>query len=113
MGSVKDLMIIKKPEGDKGGRGQFLFSDRYSVFNWGEMPEHIPGKGASLCLTSAYFFEKLEKMGVKTHYLGLRENNKLKKLKELKVPTNCMEIKLVRIVPPEMEKSYYNYSVYK
>jgi len=113
MGSVKDLIILKKPEKGKSGIGQFSFSDRYSVFDWGEMPDHIPGKGASLCLVSAYFFEKLEEIGIRTHYLGLRENDKLKKLKELKGPINCMEIKLLRVISPEIKKNEYDYSIYK
>jgi len=113
MGSVKDLMVIKKPEKDKSGVGQFSFSNRYSVFDWGEMPDHIPGKGVSLCLTSAYFFEKLEEIGIKTHYLGLRENDKLKKLKELKGPTNCMKIKLLRVISPKINNNKYDYSLYK
>ena len=56
MGSVKDLIIIKKPYGNELGIGRFVFSNRYSVFDWGEMPDHIKNKGASLCLISAYFF---------------------------------------------------------
>ena len=53
------------------GVGRFRFSDRYSVFDWGEMPDHIDGKGAALCLMGAYCFEQLEQKGVKTHYRGL------------------------------------------
>ena len=55
------------------GIGRFHFSDRYSVFDWGEMPDHIEGKGAALCLMGAYCFEHLEEKGVKTHYRGLVE----------------------------------------
>ena len=113
MGSVKDLIVSKKPEKDKSGIGQFFFSDRYSVFDWGEMPDHIPKKGVSLCLTSAYFFEKLEEMGIKTHYRGLLEDGKLKKLKELKHPTNYMEVELLRVLSPEINKNEYDYSIYK
>ena len=50
MGSVKDLQIIKKPTQEAMGVGRFLFSDRYSVFDWGEMPDHIEGKGAACVL---------------------------------------------------------------
>ena len=71
MGSVKDLQVIQKPTQTAMGTGRFLFSDRYSVFDWGEMPDHIEGKGAALCLMGAYCFEQLEKLGVKTHYRGL------------------------------------------
>ena len=60
MGSVKDLKVIEKPTPDKMGVGRFHFSDRYSVFDWGEMPDHIDGKGAALCLMGAYSFEWLD-----------------------------------------------------
>jgi phosphoribosylaminoimidazole-succinocarboxamide synthase len=35
MGSVKDLTVLKKPEGNEAGLGRFVYSDRYSVFDWG------------------------------------------------------------------------------
>ncbi|MEM2727184.1 MAG: phosphoribosylaminoimidazolesuccinocarboxamide synthase, partial [Archaeoglobaceae archaeon] len=79
MGSVKDLIVLKSPNGGLG-EGIFEFSNRYSVFDYGEMPDKIEGKGASLCLISAYFFEKLEKIGIKTHYDGLIEDSRVKKL---------------------------------
>lgn len=99
MGSVKDLLVIKSPNGGLG-EGIFEFSDRYSVFDYGEMPDKIDGKGASLCLISAYFFEKLEELGIKTHYLGLVEDNEVKRLEELSSATNRMRVKLVRILRP-------------
>lgn len=39
MGSVKDLAVLKEPAGTETGTGRFIFSDRYSVFDWGEMPD--------------------------------------------------------------------------
>lgn len=45
MGSVKDLMYCSGPA---KGDWAFLFSDKYSVFDYGEMPDLIPGKGAAL-----------------------------------------------------------------
>jgi len=53
MGSVKDLTVLKTPTKTQSGRGRFIFSDRYSVFDWGEMPDHIDQKGAALCITAA------------------------------------------------------------
>ncbi len=108
MGSVKDLKILKEPN-EKLGRGRFLFSDRYSVFDYGEMPDRIDGKGKSLCLVSAYFFERLEEVGISTHYIGLVENEKVKKLDEIDSPVNEMEIKLVRVIRPDGG----DYSVFK
>ncbi|MEN3045914.1 MAG: phosphoribosylaminoimidazolesuccinocarboxamide synthase [Candidatus Hydrothermales bacterium] len=113
MGSVKDLIVIKKPESNFSGVGRFEFSDRYSVFDWGEMPDQIEGKGKATCIVTAYFFEKLEEIGIKTHYLGLYEDSTLKKLKDLKEPCNVMEIKLLRVLRPEIKEGTYDYSIYK
>ena len=113
MGSVKDLKIIKKALKDLPGQGRFVFSDRYSVFDWGEMPDHIPNKGTAIALLGAYFFEKLEEMNIQTHYVGLVENNEVKRLSEIKGPTDTMEIKLLRVLPPKLKGNQYNYSVYE
>ena len=113
MGSVKDLIVMEKPLKGKTGRGRFIFSDRYSVFDWGEMPDHIPNKGKSLCISAAYFFEKLESMGINTHYLGLVEDGQSKKIFDVKSPVDIMEVKLVRVLKPTKTADGYNYSVYK
>jgi len=112
MGSVKDLVVLEQPDKSRPGRGQFVFSDRYSVFDWGEMPDHVEGKGTALCLITAYFFEKLEEMGVGSHYLGLKEEGAVKRLSELKLPQSSMEIKLLRVLEPDIKAGAYDYSVY-
>ena len=117
MGSVKDLEIIKKPTKDKMGVGRFHFSDRYSVFDWGEMPDHIDAKGAALCMMGAYCFERLEDKGVKTHYRGLMDKNgRLVCFGELQEPSNVMEINLVNVYKPKAyvkgSKLVYDYSIY-
>jgi len=117
MGSVKDLEVIKAPTADSMGVGRFHFSDRYSVFDWGEMPDHIGAKGAALCLMGAYCFEQLEKKGVKTHYRGLiGTNGKPVKIKELNQPSSVMEISLVNVYNPKVTVSQgrlqHDYSMY-
>lgn len=110
MGSVKDLKIIKEPGVDHKGIGVFKYSDRYSVFDWGEMPDTISNKGMAIALLGAFFFEKLEKLGIKTHYKGLIENNLPRSLSELKKPSNLMMVDLFRVVKPEYSDGAYNYS---
>jgi phosphoribosylaminoimidazole-succinocarboxamide synthase len=117
MGSVKDLEVIRKPTRDRMGVGRFIFSDRYSVFDWGEMPDLIEGKGQALCMTGAYCFERLEERGVRTHYRGLvDQNGKVVRFDELKEPSNVMEINLVNVYRPKTVvkegKLVYDYSVY-
>jgi len=117
MGSVKDLEVIKKPTRDSMGVGRFHFSDRYSVFDWGEMPDLIEGKGAALCMMGAYCFERLEERGIKTHYRGLIDaKGKVVRFDELRQPSNVMEINLVNVYRPkayvQSGKAKYDYSVY-
>jgi phosphoribosylaminoimidazole-succinocarboxamide synthase len=117
MGSVKDLEVTKKPTQNATGIGRFHFSDRYSVFDWGEMPDHIDGKGAALCLMGAYCFEELERKGVKTHYRGLVDaNGKVVKFSGLKLPSSIMEVNLVNVYKPKTSvlggKLVHDYSVY-
>lgn len=117
MGSVKDLQVIHKPTSSTMGTGRFLFSDRYSVFDWGEMPDHIEGKGAALCLMGAYCFEQLEKLGVQTHYRGLVDGTgKVVKVEELKDPSSKMEVALVNVYRPKTSivnrKIMHDYSQY-
>ncbi len=113
MGSVKDIVIIENPAKSRTGRARFIFSDRYSVFDWGEMPDHIHGKGAAICLTAAFFFEKLEEAGIKTHYMGLVEGAEVRRLSELKSPQSCMEIELLRVLKPGIRENTYDYSIYR
>jgi phosphoribosylaminoimidazole-succinocarboxamide synthase len=47
----------------------FEFTDDYSVFDWGKMPDTIPQKGVGLAKLMAVLFQRLEKKGIKTHYL--------------------------------------------
>ncbi|MBI4778467.1 phosphoribosylaminoimidazolesuccinocarboxamide synthase [Candidatus Desantisbacteria bacterium] len=112
MGSVKDLTILEMPEEQKSGRGRFSFSDRYSVFDWGKMPDDIQNKGAALCIISAYLLEKLEEMGIKTHYLGVVENERVKKLIEVETIPSGMEVKLVQVIKPQLQNGCYDYSSY-
>jgi phosphoribosylaminoimidazole-succinocarboxamide synthase len=117
MGSVKDLEVSRKPTKTKMGVGRFRFSDRYSVFDWGEMPDLIESKGVALCLMGAYCFEKLEEKSVKTHYKGLVSNDgKTVRVGELREPSNVMEIDLVNVYRPKAinkdGKLQYDYSAY-
>ncbi len=113
MGSVKDLVLLLPPSREKAGRGRFIFSDRYSIFDWGEMPDHIDQKGASLCITAAYFFEKLEEAGISTHYLGVVENEQVKSLFQIYRPVCSLETKLYRVLKPDLtDNNAYDYQIY-
>jgi phosphoribosylaminoimidazole-succinocarboxamide synthase len=120
MGSVKDLDILKAPTKDEMGIGRFHFSNRYSVFDWGEMPDLIEDKGAALCLMGAYCFEQLEKeTEVKSHYRGLvaSDGECGLRTRDLDGPVDIMEVDLVNVIKPQPFTSdygglRYDYSVY-
>lgn len=115
MGSVKDLKVRKKATETELGEALFIFSNRYSIFDWGEMPNLIPYKGAALCLMGAWNFERLEEEGVRTHYIGvLDKDGRVCKTTDLKEPTNKMVIKLSRVIEPEFKRNYsYNFFIRK
>jgi len=101
MGSVKDLSVEKKATEAEAGLGVFKFTDDYSVFDFGKMPDIIPQKGEALCRMAAYNFKELEKRGIKSHFKGLKSGNK-------------MEVDLVRVLFPqkgELKPGMNNYLV--
>jgi len=102
MGSVKDLEVVKAPTKDSMGIGRFHFSDRYSVFDWGEMPDLIKRKGEALCMMGAYCFEGFEERNIRTHYRGLIDKNgKPVFFEDVEQPSSAMEINLVNVFRPD------------
>lgn len=68
-GSVKDIF-------EYGNDLLFKYSDRYSIFDYGEMPDSIPKKGEALGLIAYLFFKKLDQINVPHHFLNLRKRKK-------------------------------------
>ena len=68
--STKNLDVQKEPTGTSPGVGTFEFTDDYSVFHYGKMPDRIPGKGEAIARMAASNFELFERNGVPTHYRG-------------------------------------------
>jgi phosphoribosylaminoimidazole-succinocarboxamide synthase len=113
MASVKDLRVKRDPTGDALGRGVFAFSDRYSVFDWGEMPDLIPGKGASLCTMGAFTFELLETEGVPTHYEGVRTpDGETVALADAPKPPSEMVVGLTQVPDLPFAGGAYDYDAY-
>ncbi len=104
MGSVKDLQVIAPAFENRPGLGNFIFSDRYSVFDWGEMPDRVPNKGKALAVMAAYNFEELERRGIRTHYLGMVYRNgptcRLPELERSGWDSNVMQVRLARVYRP-------------
>ncbi len=52
-GSVKNVYVVDNTH------LEFEFSDAYSVFDWGRMPDSIPGKGIALAALTESIYLKL------------------------------------------------------
>jgi phosphoribosylaminoimidazole-succinocarboxamide synthase len=125
MGSVKDLLVTEPAYEDRAGVGTFVFSDRYSVFDWGEMPDHIAGKGRALAVMAAFNFEELERRGMRTHYRGLVTDSgqaiRFADLEEGGGGSAIMQVALARVYRPEVREYYcggspeicYDYSFFE
>ena len=66
--STKNLEIIEPPTAAKEGLGVFEYTDNYTVFHYGRMPDLIPGKGEAICRMAVANFLMLEAAGVPTHF---------------------------------------------
>ncbi|MFC6716727.1 phosphoribosylaminoimidazolesuccinocarboxamide synthase [Natrialbaceae archaeon GCM10025810] len=112
MTSVKEFGIEEEATADALGRGSFVFTDAYSVFDWGQMPDRIPDKGASLCTMGAFNFELLEAEGLPTHYRGVIEDGEVLPLEETSEPPWEMAIDLTRVPDLPHEGRAYDYDAY-
>ena len=110
MGSVKDIVVIERAPFPTG---ILVFSDRYSVFDWGEMPDHIPHRGLTRAMMAAYFFEQLIKRDLRTHYHGMKnEDGIFTRTDMLTEPSNEMMIYLLEVVKPVLRNGKYDYSAF-
>jgi phosphoribosylaminoimidazole-succinocarboxamide synthase len=115
MTSVKDFRVDEPATPDALGRGAFVFTDDYSVFDWGKMPDPIPEKGASLCTMGACNFERLEDAGIPTHYRGVvhgGENVSLDRVLEAGAPPEEMAIDLTQVPDLPFDDGTYDYAAY-
>jgi phosphoribosylaminoimidazole-succinocarboxamide synthase len=85
--STKTLTTVREPTPDKEGVGIFEFTDDYSVFHYGKMPDNISGKGEAMCRMAVANLEMIEAHGIKTHFLRF-------------VPPNGIEFRLLRVLDP-------------
>lgn len=110
--SVKEFRIEEEATATDLGRGSFVFTDDYSVFDWGKMPDQIPQKGASLCTMGAFNFELLESEGVPTHYRGVVKNGDVIDLDNASHPPWEMAIDLTQVPDLPHEGREYEYDRY-
>lgn len=102
-GSVKNLLESKEDI-------LFEFSDRYSLFDWGEMPDHLDQKGEALAMMGALFFAEMEKHQIPHHFISLSDKNG-QKLNW--TPTSYLKVKKVSVTRPPKFENGYDYSFYQ
>jgi phosphoribosylaminoimidazole-succinocarboxamide synthase len=85
--STKTLTTLEEPAGERTGVGVFEFTDDYSIFHFGKMPDRIPGKGEACCRMAVFNFDLLARAGVRTHFRAYQ-------------PPNRMEFTLLRVLDP-------------
>ena len=112
MTSVKEFRVEEPASPERLGRGSFVFTDDYSVFDWGKMPDPIPNKGASLCAMGAHNFELLESEDVPTHYRGVVSGGDVRELGRVGSPPREMAIDLTRIPDLPHEGRKYDYEAF-
>jgi len=110
--SVKEFRVREGATPTELGRGAFVFTDDYSVFDWGKMPDSIPNKGASLCAMGAYNFELLESRGVPTHYEGVVSGGEVRPLGDVLDPPREMAIRLTQVPDLPHDGREYDYDAY-
>jgi phosphoribosylaminoimidazole-succinocarboxamide synthase len=98
-GSVKDIFSRHREL-------IFSFSDRYSVFDWGVMPDELDGKGRSLALMSEFFFRQLE---VSHHGIGLCDSEG----QPVKEADRFYKVNAVDVHRPDFINGSYHYDVYQ
>ncbi len=59
VGSVKNLRKKQSASATKPGVLWFEYTDDYSVFDYGKMPDRIPDKGAAAAMMTAVLFEQI------------------------------------------------------
>ncbi|MBT7668645.1 MAG: hypothetical protein HN623_03630, partial [Bdellovibrionales bacterium] len=126
-GSVKDILGVK-------GESPYIFSfsDRYSLFDWGEMPDAIPDKGAALAIISTQLFRllgdanswqkwEIDNLSVANRFISTLNrlkaegvSNHLVEINNEGVMTNLMAVSPVDILMPSYDenRSCWNYQAY-
>ena len=70
-GKVKEVYEISEEE------LEFFFTDQISVFDK-VIPTLVPHKGETLCRTAAHWFKVVEDLGIRTHFQGLTDGNRMR-----------------------------------
>ncbi|MFB6810047.1 phosphoribosylaminoimidazolesuccinocarboxamide synthase [Streptomyces sp. NPDC056387] len=76
--STKDLYTLAPPRDGRPGDGILTFTDRYSVYDFGVMPDEIPGKGKASCAMAVRSFGLMHEAGIGTHFVEQVSDNAIR-----------------------------------
>ncbi|MEM0141396.1 MAG: phosphoribosylaminoimidazolesuccinocarboxamide synthase [Thermoplasmatales archaeon] len=91
---------------DLGDKLLFVFTDQISVFDK-IIPSLIPGKGESLARTSAFWFKRAGEMGIKNHFINLRNRNEMEVAKFKIIEGRVSINQKGYLIPLEFVMRYY------
>lgn len=131
IGSVKDIYELEDLT-----QLMFKFSDRYSILDWGRMPDDLEGKSKVLAFMSGFFFElfsnptewkkwfekgaidvptylkeKIEKNGIHSHFISCLDKNG--KFCDLLNVENSVVVNKVKVPKVEFVNGEYDYAYYE
>src|SRR2546426_3554675 len=101
-GKVKEVYEVSNDE------LEFVFTDQISVFDK-VIPSLVPHKGETLCRTSAYWFNVVQGMGIRTHFLRVADGNRMR-VRRGPVIYDYSELSPKTpnyLIPPEVIARYY------
>jgi len=115
--SVKEIGILRRPTKDRYGRADFTYQGVYSVFDRGTIKPPVPLDNSTVCIQGGFNFEKLEKEGIPTHYLGLINFNG-EKIRSSEIPS-CVRhppvttrLKFVNRIMPKFHEGEWDYGMF-
>ena len=101
-GKVKEVYEVSEDE------LEFVFTDQISVFDK-VIPTLIPHKGETLCRTSAHWFEVVQDLGFRTHFLKVVDGNRMRVRRVQVIPEYDRITPSTRnfLIPLEVIARYY------
>src|SRR2546422_3171032 len=101
-GKVKEVYEVSDDE------LEFAFTDQISVFDK-VIPSLVPHKGKTLCRTSAYWFNVVQGLGIRTHFLRVAEGNRMRvrRVQVIYEESKISPRNPDHLIPPEGIAPYY------
>ena len=117
--SVKSLGVLKEPTATETGTFDFIYRNRYSVFDWGEMPMPAGHEmdNRPVALTAAFNYEMVQDLGFPVAYMGTVDKNGFPHpvhwFRQNKEVPNALRLKMVNIFKPTHAEGKWNYDAFK